>query len=181
MTAEVRARMRAAAETVWNGDIDCHGPAVVMSIVWSEAPTVFNVVQQLAAKHGLVFYETEGASIVNPPGLPSGQSPPLTRTRVTLRIVGKQPRLETTVLFDQLPVAHVTLPSRQAAHDLARRIASEKGDLGYKVDDPRANAQAFTLVPVPGFPSGPGIGLFRLMPRNNPDTDNGAPTRSQPP
>ena len=184
LTAESRARIEAAGETVWNGDIDCHGPVVTMSVVWDQALTVVGAVQKLAAKHGLTFYETEGATVINPPGLPPTPHPPLARIRVTLRIAGKQPLLDTTVLFNQFPVAHATLPSRQEAHDLARRIAAEKGDLGYKVDDPRATAQAFTWVPVQGFPNTARMGVFRLVPRDgNPDTPDrgGASVANHPP
>jgi hypothetical protein len=59
----------------WSCELDHSGMAVVMACVWPKATDVGDFVQQLAAKHELVFYDPQSDRAIIPDRLTSISGP----------------------------------------------------------------------------------------------------------
>jgi hypothetical protein len=80
----------------WSCALDHSGMAVVMACVWPKANKVGDFVQQLAAKHGLVFYDPQSDLVIMPARLTSltcptsPGSPPSSKGGFLARLFGRE-------------------------------------------------------------------------------------------
>jgi hypothetical protein len=156
----------------WAAGLVPEGSAIALSISWSRVGEVAPVVQELAERHGLVFYDPQSGEVALPPALQNRAIGPRTSQDVlTVRIDGSGSALDVRISLGQSVLLETTMASRQEAHRRSRALALANGLPFYQVDDPKCLAQAMKWVPVPPddpmrqfMPQIPGVEILRLTP-----------------
>ncbi|MGO4722558.1 MULTISPECIES: hypothetical protein [unclassified Inquilinus] len=129
-------------ETIWaEGPLRAQGCIAILSVAWSHAGDIVPQIQALAARHGLVVFDTQSGEVTLPPGLDAGPSN-IPEARLRLEVTGSVPAFNISILLDGQPVSAFVAPSRQDAHARARSIALERGLPFYEVSDPDSVAQS---------------------------------------
>ena len=65
----------------WSGALQCTEDAILMNCVWSHAPVVMEIVEQLAQKHDLVLFNPQTSKVILPKTLSPQQSGRLGKIR----------------------------------------------------------------------------------------------------
>lgn len=128
----------------WIAELAPHGTTVVADIRSEEAWTAM---RDLAAEHGLVFYDPQSGELDNPPGI---MDPDALTVHLTMTITGRPPALAVRIALDGATIVDTVMPSRADAHAGARVIALAHDLPFYAVDDPATLAQSFGALP-PGM------------------------------
>jgi hypothetical protein len=155
----------------WAATLAPAGSAVALPIRGSRVREAAPVVYDLAARHGLVFYDPQSGKVTLPPKLLQPVAGAMPTSGPTLHISGAAPNLAVRVTLDDRILLESELSSRREAHSHARALTLQYGRNYYAVDDPDCLTQSIKLEPIapedlrPVFREAlaPGGQLYRLV------------------
>jgi hypothetical protein len=127
----------------WIADLAPCGSTVVG---WIPSEEAWTTTRELAAAHGLIFFDPQSADLVNPPGLDRPVDPDALTVHLVMTIEGRPPALTVRIALDGETILDTAMPSRADAHAGARVIALAHDLAFYAVEDAATLAQSFRAV-----------------------------------
>ena len=128
-----------SASSVWaSTPISQQGLFLAMSVSWEQVAKVGPYIQALAKNYHLTVFDEHG-HLDQPPQSPMAGEPAEMRLSLTLHTSGRMPVLNASVTEGNMILAQEVVPTRLAAHMLARSMAVSHDEIGYHVDDPRSS------------------------------------------
>jgi hypothetical protein len=132
----------------WAATLAPQGSAVALPIRGNRVRDAAPVIRDLAARHGLVFYDPQSGMVTLPPRLLQPVADAMPVSGPTLHISGATPSLAVRVTLDDQILLETDVASRREAHSHARALALENNRSYYAVDDPDCLTQSIKLEPI---------------------------------